>query len=210
LVNIIVFENKLKPIIGLKKIKEMKWINLNHENVNLSRLDMSNNKPLYPLKNMINAFPDVYEDKLGCLPGKYHIEVDPNIKPVVHAPRRVPVALKEKLKAKLHEMTVTGVIKSVTEPTDWVSSMVVVTKPNKDLWICIDPRDLNSAIKRSHYQLPTIEEITAEIGAHKSMIFSVLDAKKNFGKEIWMTRLALKPVSTHHKADTDFYACPLV
>jgi hypothetical protein len=40
-----------------------------------------------------------------------------------------------------------GVIAKQDEPTDWVSSMVVVRKPGK-LRICLDPKDLNRAIKR--------------------------------------------------------------
>lgn len=39
----------------------------------------------------------------------------------------------------------------VTEPADWIPSLVVVEKPNDKLRICLDPRDLNKAIKRQHY-----------------------------------------------------------
>lgn len=70
-----------------------------------------------------------------------------------------------------------GVIERVTEPTDWVNSMVTVIKPNKTR-ICIDSRNLNEAIKRDDYPLPTIEEVTARMSNAK--IFSVLDAKTGF------------------------------
>lgn len=62
-------------------------------------------------------------------------------------------------------------------PTDWVSSMVVVAKPNK-LRICIDPRNLNKFVKRSHHPMPTIEETIADLANAK--VFSVLDAKDGF------------------------------
>ena len=42
------------------------------------------------------------------------------------------------------------------EPTDWVNSMVIVVKRNKRLRICLDPRNLSTAIKREHFQLPTV------------------------------------------------------
>ena len=52
------------------------------------------------------------------------------------------------------------IIQKVTEPTDWVSSLVIVKKPNSNkLRICIDPTDLNKAIKRPRFHLPTIEEV---------------------------------------------------
>ena len=40
--------------------------------------------------------------------------------------------------------------------------------------ICIDPRNLNAAIQREHYQLPTIEEITSRLAGAK--YFSKVDA----------------------------------
>ena len=40
-----------------------------------------------------------------------------------------------------------GVITRQKEPTPWVNSMVTVVKPNGDIRICIDPRDLNNAIQ---------------------------------------------------------------
>ena len=52
-----------------------------------------------------------------------------------------------------------GIITSVTEPTEWVSSPTYPCKPNGSLCICLDPQDLNKAIIREHYKAPTLEEI---------------------------------------------------
>ena len=59
----------------------------------------------------------------GYLPGEYHIEVDPAIKPVQHAPRRVPVPLKSSLKEKIDEMEKQGIIVKETKPTERISSL---------------------------------------------------------------------------------------
>ena len=56
--------------------------------------------------------------------------------------------------------------------------MVVVTKPNGSIRICIDPRDLNKAVKRQHFPLLTIEEVVSRIPNAK--IFSKLDATSGF------------------------------
>ena len=50
------------------------------------------------------------------------------------------------------------VIKKIDEPTEWVSLLVIVQKKTGALRICLDPRDLNKAIKREHFKLPTREE----------------------------------------------------
>ena len=64
-----------------------------------------------------------------------------------------------------------GIIKPVNEPTAWVNSMVVNEKRNGKLRICIDPRDLNKALPREHYQLPTQPD---------AKYFSKLDATSGF------------------------------
>ena len=63
-----------------------------------------------------------------------------------------------------------------------VSSLVLVNKPNK-LRICIDPQDLNKALQRAHYPLPTIEEVATRLS--KARVFSGLDAKNGF----WQVQL---------------------
>ena len=56
--------------------------------------------------------------------------------------------------------------------------MVVVEKKNGDLRICLDPRDLNQAIQREHYPLPTIEEIATRL--ERAKVFTVLDIHCGF------------------------------
>ena len=59
-------------------------------------------------------------------------------------------------------------IRKVEEPTDWVSSLVVVEKPNGKLRVCIDPVHLNQALKQSHYPLPVIEDVLPDLAMSKS------------------------------------------
>ena len=103
--------------------------------------------------------------------------VNEKVKPIQHAPRRVPVALRDEVKEKLTDLEKRGMIKKVTEPTEWISSMVIVAKPNK-VRICLDPRELNKALKRPKYQMPTLEEILPRLA--KAKVFSTLDAKDGF------------------------------
>ena len=61
-------------------------------------------------------------------------------------------------------MTKLGVITKVEEPTPWVSQLVVVTKKNGGVRVCIDPRELNKALLREHYTLPILEDTLHELG----------------------------------------------
>ena len=61
------------------------------------------------------------------------------------------------------------------EPTAWANSLVYRRKPNGQLRICLDPKDLNRAIQREHHTVPTLEEILPKLAGAK--YFSIVDAK---------------------------------
>ena len=93
---------------------------------------------------------------------------------MVHPPRKVPLALKTALKEELHvdRLGRLQILTPVSEPTHWVSSIFIVKKPNGNIRICLDPKDLN---KVSHYPIPTI---LPELSRAK--MFSVFDVKNGF------------------------------
>ncbi|XP_030596890.1 uncharacterized protein K02A2.6-like isoform X2 [Archocentrus centrarchus] len=140
------------------------------------------NTPNDSVDSIVHSFADVFKG-LGTLPFTYKIVLKENAKPIVHAARRVPVPLKDKLKKELDKMTTLGVIRKVEEPTDWVNSMVCAKKKNGELRICMDPKDLNENIKREHYQIPKREEITSEMTGAR--YFTKLDASQGF----WQLKL---------------------
>ena len=49
--------------------------------------------------HILNKYANVV-DGIGCFEGEYHITLDSTVPPIVHYPRRVPVALRESLKEK--------------------------------------------------------------------------------------------------------------
>ena len=56
-----------------------------------------------------------------------------------------------------------GVIVRQEEPTEWVNSLVEVKKPNRSIRLCIDPRDLNNVMKRSHYPMKMVDEVVSRL-----------------------------------------------
>ena len=126
------------------------------------------------LDHILSSYKDVFEC-LGRLPGEYHMELDPEVKPVQHLPRKVPVALRGELQDKINELVSQGVLAKVDTPTEWTSSMVAAKRGDK-LRICLDPKDLNKALRRSPVPMPTIDDIAPKLT--KAKVFSVMDAKK--------------------------------
>ena len=88
------------------------------------------------------------------------------------------MAIRDQLKDTLTQLTKQEIIQPVMEPTAWINSMVVVPKKNGSLRICLDPKDLNKAIRRCHYPLPTIEDIATRL--HGAKVYTIVDVKNGF------------------------------
>ncbi|MCG7868790.1 MAG: hypothetical protein JAY74_20765, partial [Candidatus Thiodiazotropha taylori] len=111
---------------------------------------------------------------VGVLPGTCKLYLKDNAVPVVNPPRRVPEALKSRFKNELDRMEKDCIIARVTQPTDWVNSVVLVEKPaTSKLRVCLDPKILNDSIRRPHYQMPTLDDVVSQLSGAK--IFSKLD-----------------------------------
>ena len=63
---------------------------------------------------------------------------------LVSAAGRIPFRLEDPVYRKLDQMEAEGIIVPVTEPTEWVSRMLVASKPEGDIRICLDPSELKS------------------------------------------------------------------
>ena len=92
-----------------------------------------------------------------------HICIDPEVKPRTLPSRRIPVALHDQVKSEIEVLQQRGILVPVERPTEWVSQMTVVRKPNEKLRICIDPQPLNVALKREHYKMPTLDDILPKL-----------------------------------------------
>ena len=177
-----------KPsVIGCAQAQQLGIITVNIDDI------QSNSTPDNPAKQAAaqgkltkGLIPKEYGDcfdKIGRFPGeKYHIQLVEDAVPVIHAPRTVAVHILPLYKAELDKMIEQGVIVPVTEPTEWVNSIVchVTDKPDgsKKVRLCLDPKDLNKNIKREHYYSKTIDEILPLL--HGSKKISAGDTNKGY------------------------------
>lgn len=167
-------QRDVQPLLGLSDCLRMGLISLNKAVHQVSL------KETFNFAQQINTeYADLFQDEIGSLPVTYCMKLDKEAQPVVRPARRIPAAMQHKVKAELERMVTIGVLTPVSEPTDWVSSMVATHKKNsEEIRLCIDPRDLNKFIKRPHHPMRTVEEVAAQMP--NSTVFSVLDAKSSF------------------------------
>lgn len=87
----------------------------------------------------MSEISEVFEG-IGLLQRECSVHTDPAVHPKVYPPRRVPVALQDKLETELERMECLNIIQKVTEPNQWVSSLVVLEKPNGKQRVCLGPK----------------------------------------------------------------------
>ena len=111
---------------------------------------------------------------LGTFSQEYTIKLkEDSVSHAIYTPRKVPLALRDKVKQELQEMERLGVISPVTEPTPWCAGMVVVPKQSGKVRICVDLKPLNES-----HPLPTVDTTLAKLSGAK--IFSKLDHNSGF------------------------------
>lgn len=173
-------------ILGCRQALELGLLTLNINSITnaspkLTVLEETVKQGSLTKTQVLQEYSDCF-DKIGKFPGeKYKIKLIDDAKPIVHPPRSVPVHILPLYKAELDKMIADNIISQVTEPTDWVNSIVCNVKdtPNgKKVRLCLDPKDLNKNIKREHYYSRTIDEILPKL--HGKKYFSVVDTKKGY------------------------------
>ena len=137
---------------------------------------------------------------------EYHINVDKNVKLVVHAHQKIALPLQGKLEKELEEMVRQDIIAPVEGHSDWVNSLVIREKPNGHLRICLDLKDLNKAIKQEHHPIPTLDDITSRL--HESTLFSKLDAKQGYWNVKLNEESTLLTTFNTHKGRYNFLHMP--
>lgn len=87
--------------------------------------------------SVTNGITTEYNDLftgIGCLTNyECHLSLKPDAKPSVDACRRIPFKLVKDLELEIESLVRDQIITKVEEPTEWVSSIVLVTKMNGKL-----------------------------------------------------------------------------
>ena len=177
------------------KLPDSREAPIYHEPGTVSCKTVEELKKLY-----LNSF-----DRLGSLKGEY-IRVDPTVKPVTHAGRKVPIESKEAINKELDYLIEEEIITEQVEPTRWLSSVTFPMKPNREVRVCLDPSNLNKAIIREHHKPMTIEEITHKLA--RATVYTKADALKAF-LQIHLTHEAsLLTMFNSHRGRFQFLRMP--
>ena len=127
-------------------------------------------------EQLITMYPNSF-DRIGSLKGEYTIKIDPSIRPVQQARRKVPIESKEAISVALDSMIAEDILEQI-EPTPWVNNATYPVKWTGEVRPCLDCMPLNKAIIRENHTPPTVEEIAHELAGVR--YFTKGDAYKAF------------------------------
>ncbi len=155
-------------LISASTAQELGLISLHVHSVSPSTGDKKIDQILHQHANVFHG--------LGKLKGEQiKLNIDASYPPKAQPQRRIPFHVRQKVKAELEQLENSDIIERVPEsqPTPWVSPVVVVPKKDGGVRLCVDMRQANSAINRVRHPIPTVDDIRLELNGAKW--FSKLD-----------------------------------
>lgn len=168
--NVYVIEGNAESLLGRDSSFKLRVLT----QVNSAHQESDNDELNSVLKEYSNIF-----DGLGKVNDFEHkITIDPAVTPKSQHLRRIPASQIEAVNNELDRMVEQDIIEEVTEPSPWVSNLVIVPKKSGDLRVCCDLREVNKAVIRERYVLPKVDDTLHALRGSK--YFAKIDAKSGF------------------------------
>ena len=129
-------------------------------------LKVGNNLPK-SFKTLIKEYGDIFKGTGMLKNYQCDLFVDENILPVQQKLRRQPYYLRKKIRNKLYELERKKIIESVNTPQPWISNIVETPKANGEVWLRLDAREINKAIRREKFPIPTLDSLIDSMSGAK-------------------------------------------
>lgn len=129
----------------------------------------------------LDVFAWSYEEMPGIDPSivVHEIPTYPGAKPVRQRLRPVHPRKAAAIKAEVENLLKAGFIYPIPL-TDWVSNIVLVTKKQGTIQVCVDYRDINWACPKDNFPTPFIDQLIDECAGSK--IYSFMDGFSGYNQ----------------------------
>ncbi|XP_031338193.1 uncharacterized protein K02A2.6-like [Photinus pyralis] len=185
---------QFSPLLGRTWIRHLK---ISLGDIDEQNSTLSNVNSLDIIADIMRDFADIFEPKVGCVPGiTCSLELRPNSRPVFIKERPVPYALLEKVNIELDNLEKSGIISKI-EVSDWGSPLVIIPKTDNSLRLCVDYKiGVNKQLKSAHYPIRKIDDILNNL--RNSKFFCHLDLFKAYLHiQVCDESKAIQTISTH-------------
>ena len=198
-----IFKSQVQQPKPRPQVEKPRYQNQVDNGVHVHKIPKSSRSQVYKPKlvnpgilmkeHVLTEYSDVFEG-LGRFPGEpYQLRLKPNSQHAKHRPRKVPLHLQEAFHEEVARLVKIDVLEPVKELTEWVNSYVIAEKDvqtyysnahrtghsiRKKLCLCLDPKDLNKALKREPYYCRTMDELIAKF--HGAKVLIIVDLNKGY------------------------------
>ena len=121
------------------------------------------------LQETLSDYKDCFSGFRKLKNHQVKLHVDMSVKPKVTPERATPYHLQERVEALVESMVANGIIEEVPadEPIPWISESTIAPKPNGDIRLTLDARNVNKALYSSNLPIPRQEDIRAKLNGKK-------------------------------------------
>ena len=150
----------------------------------LIRLNVNALQPVAPrttIESLAVSHPQLFNGTGKLKSHQVKLHIDQSVKPCIQPYRHVPFHLQKKVEEELNSLLAQDIIEKVDgEETQWLSPLVVVTKPSdpSKVRICVDMRRANKAIMRERFIVPSLDDLIHDLNG--CVTFSRLDLAAAF------------------------------
>ena len=132
------------------------------------------------LQDTLLEFKDCFSGFKKLRDHQVRLHVDSSVKPKITPERPTPYHLQERVDSLVESMIADDVTEEVPPnvPIPWISESTIAPKPNGDIRLTLDARNVNKALHSSNLPIPRQEDIRAKLSGKK--FFSKLDFKHAF------------------------------
>ena len=153
LINFVIVENSLTPILGVNASVKLGFLKVNSKNVYKVQKSVD-------WDALLKSYDNVFKNELGTIKGvKVSLRLKDDAVPVFSRARPVPYALREKVEVQINRLLSQDSIEKV-DRSEWASPCVNVRKPDGSIRMCSDfSQTINPVLVNDQYPFPTTDEL---------------------------------------------------
>lgn len=173
---ILVVERGIGDLLGRDFLKSF---DMTVMQINEIKADPNSDNVEMMTKQLIDAFPKLFEDKVGeCREVTVSLETTEDLKPVYRKPRQIPYAYEEEVLEMLDDWEQSGIATPV-DTCEFGTPLVVRPKNDGSLRICGDYKStINQFLKPHNHVMPTTDEILRTLSG--CTYFFVIDIRSAY------------------------------
>ena len=175
-----IIEDNCEPILAGKKAEQLGIIKFTPRAEIFTPINMIKMDKEAKIQSVIAKYPDLFQGTGKIKNYQVKLQVDTSVPSKVDPQRIIPYHLRDIVDEKIEQLIKEDILEVCPkdEPKPFISNMVLVSKPDGDIRITLDAKNVNKALIASPLPIPHLDDIKVKLSG--AILFSTLDLKSAF------------------------------